>query len=242
MFEKSRDYPTAYVVDGPTDALDIAVRWVLQASTSAGGEPLLHVPTKANIQHNPRLVALGSKWPVVTHRQTWNISWAGGPVLALWPDQKHLGLIADNPRTKALCVVTSYLPEVEGWAAASGARNLDPARTPDVALPEIDPVVRAALKSLGARVNHSNRLAGSMDRADAVTWFRVLTRAGYRLDPEALHAHALADGWPGPGADRLKEMAVQVAAGKSLRGWNEPRWNPDVVERWRVTASDDSAS
>jgi hypothetical protein len=238
MFEKHHTYPTAYVLDDHDDARQLAARWVIEQAQQGGGQPLIYSPTKRNVEHDPLLQALVREFPLETWQsQAWRIDWRGGPVLALWPDQKHLGLIAERHHVVALCVVASNLEEVRGWAVASGAVSLNPVTTPEPAPLAIDPVVRVALRDLGQRVNHSNQLHGSMDHADAMSWFRTLTKAGYQIDPEALHAYALVDGWPGGGADRLKELATKVAAGKSLQGWNTDRWGGKAaVERWRETA------
>lgn len=243
MFEKHHSYPTAYVLDDHDDARKLAARWVIEQAQQVGGQPLVYSPTKRNVEYDPLLQALVREFPLETWQsQAWRSGWRGGPVLALWPDQKHLGLIAEKHHVTALCVVASSLEEVRGWAVASGAVSLKPATTPEPAPLAIDPVVRVALRDLGRRMNHSNQLHGSMDHADAISWFRTLAKAGYPIDPEALHAYALLDGWPGGGADRLKELATKVAAGKALQGWNTDRWGGKAaIERWREEAKQDGA-
>lgn len=237
MFEKERNYPVAYVLHTAENAKALAVRWVLDQAAAHGGVPLLYAPGKRNVEQDDLLRAFAARYPLMTWTKRWGTQWSGGPVLAAWPDEQHLAEIADLPRVTALCVLAWGEKDVIAWAAASGAINLDP-QAPAATLPSLDPVVQQALISLGHRVNHSNQLAGALDRADAVTWFRVLMRAGFPIDPEALYAHALANGWPGRGAARLKEMATKVAAGKSLQGWNESRWSEDVVAHWRMKAAE----
>lgn len=240
MFERDRNYPVAFILDRAENAKAVAVRWVLDQAARQGGTPLLYAPGKQNVQHDELLRAFAQRYTLMTWKTRWGTDWRGGPVLAAWPDEKHLAEIADMTQVTALCVL-AWGDDVAAWAAASGATNLDP-QAPTATLPSLDPIVRQALISLGHRVNHSNQLAGALDRADAVTWFRILTRAGLPIDPEALYAHALANGWPGGGAARLKEMATKVAAGKSLQGWNEPRWSDDAVARWRAKAAESDGS
>lgn len=86
-------------------------------------------------------------------------------------------------------------------------------------------------------MNHSNALTGSMDKADAAAFFRLLVDNRLPIEPDALYAHALAEGWPERGAARLREMAVQVANGGRPRGWNQRRWRADVVQDWRQAAT-----
>jgi hypothetical protein len=235
MFEKDRSYPSAYISDRADDARRIAVRWVLEQSQLSGGQPLLYAPGKQNVQHDPLLSQFGSRYALMTWRTRYGTTWSGGPVLAAWPDAKHLGEAADMPKVTALCVLAWLDKDVLGWAAAHGAANLDPTASA-AALPLIDPVVREGLRDLGLSVNHSNALAGVHDKADGVAFFRALVDARLPIDPEALYAHALADGWPASGAQRLKEMATKVAAGKRLQGWNDGRWRADVVDHWRRQA------
>lgn len=237
MFENERSYPTSYILDNVENARATAVRWVLAQVAAGGGTPLLYAPTKRSVEQDELLRSLAARYPVMTWKTRWSTEWNGGPVLALWPDEKHLAEIADVPRVTALCVVAWGAQDVTPWAAACGATNLDP-QAAAAKLPPLDPTVRQALISLGHRVNHANQLAGALDKADAVTWFRVLKQAGYIIDPNALYAHALANGWPGAGAARLKEMAAKVAAGKSLQGWNDHRWAGDAVAKWRAKAAE----
>jgi hypothetical protein len=173
----------------------------------------------------------------MTPRTRWDTDWRGGPVLAVWADDKMLGEIGDNTRTTALCAV-QWGDRPLAWVAATGAVNLDPTAAGTTAsLPPIDPVVRQGLMQLGHAVNHANALSGSMDRADAVSFFRLLVDNRLPFQPDALYAHALAEGWPERGAARLREMATQVAKGGRPQGWKQQRWRPEVVDDWRQAAA-----
>lgn len=212
------------------------MRWVLQQAERVGGTPLIYAPGKRNIEDDRLFAQFASTYASMTWRTQSSAAWSGGPVLAAWPDAKHLGDVAEMWGTKALCVLAWNDKDIAAWAAATGAENLDPS-SESISLPQLDPIVRCALKSLGDRVNHGNALAGAHDEADAKTWFRVLKRAGLPIDPDAMYAYALVDGWPTLGAERLREMATKVANGKSLQGWNEERWMPHVVDGWRSEAA-----
>lgn len=237
MFEKTRDYPTAYIHDENDESLIRAIQWVLQQAKSSGGTPLLYAPGKQNISYREPISAFAKRYPVMTPRTRWATDWRGGPVLAVWADDKMLGEIGDNTRTTALCAV-QWGDRPLAWVAATGAVNLDPTAAATAAsLPPIDPVVRQGLMQLGHAVNHANALSGSMDRADAVSFFRLLIDNRLPVQPDALYAHALADGWPERGAARLREMATQVAKGGRPQGWNQQRWRPEVVDDWRQAAA-----
>jgi hypothetical protein len=237
MFEKTRDNPTAYIRDDNDDSLNIAIRWVLRHAQTNGGTPLLYAPGKQNIRYREPIRVFAERFPVMTPRSRFNIDWRGGPVLAVWADDKMLSEIGDNPRATALCAV-QWGNKPLAWVAATAAVNLDPSAggtTPP--MPSIDPVVRQGLIQLGHGVNHSNALTGSMDKADAVGFFRLLVDNRLPIQPDALYAHALAEGWPERGAARLREMAVQVAKGGRPQGWNHLRWRTEVVDDWRRAAT-----
>jgi hypothetical protein len=237
MFEKTRDYPTAYIHDEDDESLIRAIQWVLHQAKSRGGTPLLYAPGKQNISYREPISAFAKRYPVMTPRTRLGVDWSGGPVLAVWADDKMLGEIGDNTRATALCAV-QWGNQPLAWVAATGAVNLDPAASGTFAsLPPIDPVVRQGLMQLGHAVNHANALSGSMDRADAVSFFRLLVDNRLPIQSEALYAHALAAGWPERGAARLREMATQVANGGRPRGWNQQRWRPEVVAIWRQAAA-----
>ena len=237
MFEKTRDYPTAYVHDVNDESLIRAIQWVLQQAKSSGGTPLLYAPGKQNIGYREPISTFAKRYPVITPRTRWSTDWRGGPVLAVWADDKMLGEIADDIRTTALCAI-QWGDQPLAWVAATGAISLNPgAAGTTVSLPPIDPVVRQGLTRLGHAVNHANALTGSMDKADAVSFFRLLVDSRLPVQPEALYAHALADGWPERGAARLLQMATQVAKGGRPQGWNQQRWRPEVVDDWRQAAA-----
>lgn len=236
MFEKTRDYPTAYILDESDESLIRAIEWVLQRAKNSGGTPLLYAPGKQNISYRDPISAFAKRYPVMTPRTRWSTDWRGGPVLAMWADDKMLGEIGDNTRTTALCAV-QWGDRPLAWVAATGATNLDPEAARETeSLPPIDAVVLQRLMQLGHAVNHANALTGSMDKADAVSFFRLLVDNRLPVQPDALYAHALANGWPERGAARLREMATQVTKGGRPQGWRQQRWRPEVVDDWRQAA------
>lgn len=110
--------------------------------------------------------------------------------------------------------------EVDAWAVTAGPELLLGAEGGS-ARPVIDPVVVEGLKSLTVMVNHGNSLAGGLDERDAVAVLTTLHRGGHRLDAEAVYAWALANGWPGRGAERLREMAQKISGGTRMRTVNQ---------------------
>jgi hypothetical protein len=154
-------------------------------------------------------------------------------------ESRQLAEIADHRGVRALCVVPWSEGEVDAWAAAVQPELLLGAEERPVRA-IIDPVVVEGLKSLTLMVNHSNNLAGALDRRDAVAVLTTLHRGGHRLDAEAIYSWALANGWPGRGAERLREMALKIASGVRMRtGTRDNPLRSDALVRWREKAATD---
>ncbi len=219
------------------DAAKRAVQWLTQKVRDLGGQPLLYAPGRSNYRHDPVLLPLSQRILTETWKTLNNARWSGGPVLAAWPSEERLALIDGDRRTTALCVLAWNPKDSAAWASAHDPQILSPGIGPSPAV-QLDPVVEQGLMTLTRLVNHSNNLAGSMDRRDAVVVLRTLHEGGHRLDPDAIYAWALSNDWPGRGALRLKEMASEVGAGKRLRAGGDSPLRADSLQRWRQQAHD----
>lgn len=105
MFERHHTYPAAMTASsaGDRNAIPLALRWALETTKQVGGVPLLYVPGKTNAEGNDQVVALAKRLPLKTWRtlRTFGEPWGGGVAVALWPNQEHLGDIADHHATRA---------------------------------------------------------------------------------------------------------------------------------------------
>ena len=240
MFEVARDYPTALAADPsqPDLALRTAMQWVLTKQVEVGGDVLVFAPGKQNINQNS-LLATFCKRPR-TQIATWRkpaLGWAGGPALAVWPNRDKLAEVADRSGIRALVVVPWADGEVDAWAGATHPELLIGAEQGPLPDP-LDPVVVEGLKSLTAMVNHSNNLAGALDKRDAVAVLTTLYRGGHVLDAQAIYTWALANSWPGRGAERLREMAERIGSGHRMQSnTRENPLRPDALARWRDNGS-----
>lgn len=238
MFERDRDYPTALAA-GPEHGdrgLRDGLRWVMSKVSEVGGQPMILAPGRANVNHNQLLSEFVRRTGVVVG--TWRSparDWSGGPVLAALPTREKLGEIANDPRTRALCVVPWVNGEVDAWSLAAKPELLGPAVMPQPTS-TLDPVVVQGLKTLTDSVNMSNNLAGSLDRRDAVAVLQTLKDDGYRLPPDPVYAWAIVNGWPARGAERLRSLAADFEAGKrpGLKGGYPFR--SDILDAWRREA------
>jgi hypothetical protein len=237
MFESVRNIPRAVVAHKADDpqAYQRAAQWVLQQAQE-GGQPLLYVPGARNFADEPVLVALSKRVTTATWKTLPRIRWAGGPVLAAWPTERHLNEIDNDGRTSALCVLTWSLADVAAWASARQPQQLSPGVASPAPASISDPVVEQGLITLTHLVNHANQLAGALDRRDAVNVLRTLHEGGYRLVPDELYAWALAHGWPATGAMRLKDLAAQIASGGRPRA-ERGALRADILDVWRADAT-----
>jgi hypothetical protein len=237
MFESDRDYPTALAA-GPEHGdlgLRDGLRWLMSVVSEVGGEPLVFAPGRANVDHNQLLSEFVRRTGVAV--STWRSSargWSGGPVLAAWPTREKLGEIADDPLTRALCVIPWVEGEVDGWVASAKPELLGPAVGPDPV--SLDPVVVEGLETMTQSVNLGNNLAGSLDHRDAVAVLRVLNDAGYRLPPDPIYSWALAHGWQARGAERLRKLAADFEVGKRPRLKGANPFRSDILDIWRRAA------
>lgn len=236
-------YPSAVTATAGEDAIAAqrAINWFAARAQEVGGEPLLLVPGRANTSADPLIEQVSKSRGVRT--ETWRTvrgsGWAGGPVLAAWPDEQNLIRIADDHRTRALAVITWNPEDVASWIAAASPTRLGPAevqRTP--ADSATDPVVAQGLLTLTNMVNHANALAGSLDHRDAVAVLLTLHDGGHKLDPQAIYSWAITHEWPVAGAERLRELATAISTGKRPRIKKPYPLRNDILETWRAAASD----
>lgn len=240
MEERGRPYPCAVTCNGsrePERAQMAAIQWVAKQQKVTGGQILLFVPKKSDLSTMNNRIAQFAKIPGVavgTGRGHID-NWSGGPVLAAWPTREKLAQIADDFRTRALCVIPWAEGETTAWEQAAHPELLADAASA-AAGPELHRVVIVGLTHLTQMVNHANNLAGSLDHRDAVAVLRTLHKGGYRLPADAVYAWALANGWPARGAERLREMASKVDAGRVVQLKGNWPFRSDILDVWQAEA------
>ncbi|HEY6688973.1 MAG TPA: hypothetical protein VI094_22505 [Propionibacteriaceae bacterium] len=239
MFERAPNYPIAVTAASGADrtAVRLAVEWLRNTTADVGGQPLVYVPNRPSLREWPILANLDG-WAVVA---TWKSfgGWSGGAVLAAWPDAKHLALIADDDRTRALCVVPWNESEVAPWIRAYHPVTLPPTLTVAKRQPEIisDPVAVEGLHDLTAIVNVQSLYSSAGDRDRAVAVLLALHDGGHDVVPEDTGAWAMAHGWSAEAALELADLAEQIVAGKRLRTKRRVL-RSDILDRWRRAAQE----
>jgi len=234
VFERNRDIPRAYTVPelDPDSADRLAIEWALKQRAESGQRILLLGPTqRAFRSRHPHIDALVQRG---VQKATWR-TYSGwdGIVIALWPNQKHLADIDDNWGTAAVVAVTWNEHEVLPWAAAKGAQALGGA---GLAVEALDPVIAAAVRSMGAGHNQNNVL-DQRARARIASCLLELRRNGFPLDPDALYTQALATGWRGDNAAGLRVIVNTLNAGRSVKGMRESSIRGSLIDHWREEAA-----
>lgn len=240
MFDHDRDIPRAYTVPGiPHEtASRLGVRWAIAQAKALDAPLSIYAPGKQNLRHvdsdHPAVHALMVRGVPV---HTWRDHHAGrGVVVALWPDEKHLLEAEESSATKALVSVTWNAKDTLGWAQAKGAEPLGGTR-PDISpLRPLDPVVAVAVDSLGVVVGQ-HKTADSRYRAAIAKGITILLRAGYALEPDALHAHAIGHGWRASNADILRDVTKRISEGRTIQGTKSAPLRDDILEHWREVSA-----
>lgn len=238
MFENIPDYPRAVTAASGPDrtAVQLAVEWLRRTADDVGGRPLVYGPDRRGLREWPILTGLDG-WAVVA---TWRSfgTWSGGPVLAAWPNAEHLAEIADDPRTRALCVVPWLDAEVAPWVQAYSPVTLPTTLALAEVEPAIipDPVAVEGLRTLTDLVNVTSLHASAGDRPRAVEVLRTLHGGGHVVDPEGARTWAMAHGWSARAAGQLADLARQIASGKRLRTGRPLVLREGILETWRRDA------
>lgn len=242
-------YPTFHVPPGP-EGLPLALTWLREWPGAQDGV----IVTSTKDQFTDGILAgllgavgeklaaghavrLGSRQVRGASLRTFrSLRSSGGPVLAVWLDEKDLGIFDDAKSIEALCAVPWVADEITSWVKATGALNLlDPTKPPPSASIG-DPVVLEAMQWLTGVVNLSTGLAHPNDKSRAVGAFRLLKKGRHAWVPEEIHAWALANGWKSRHAEQLRDLAERIAAGKSVRVRDASIVSSDHLELWRRRA------
>ncbi|MBY6350621.1 hypothetical protein [Rhodococcoides corynebacterioides] len=235
-----RTYPTAVTRDGagdPDGAQREAVQWIVRTHRDIGGTVLLFLPLKSSLPRSGVLARLALRPGVVVAGSRGRIDgWNGGPVLAAWPTREKLAAIADDARTRALCVIPWNADEVSTWVLVARPVRLDGARDDGTrdASQVLDPVVVQGLTALSAMVNHANNLAGTLDHRDAVAVLKTLHAAGYPLPADEVYVWALSHDWNANGAERLRELTERIDSGRTVRSRGPSPLRADIIDLWRA--------
>ncbi len=240
MFDHDHDIPRAYTVPNISHgaASALGVQWALHQAKVLGEPVSLYAPGKQNLRDvqrdHPAVHALMARGVPV---HTWRDHHAGrGVVIALWPDEKHLLEADESIATKALVSVTWNAKDTLAWAQAKNAEPLGGPRPDITPLRSLDPVVAEAVDGLGILVGQ-HKTADQRYRAAIAKGLTILRRAGYTLDPAALHAHAIGHGWRASNAEHLRTIATRLNEGRVIQGMKTAPLRDDVLDYWRERAA-----
>lgn len=217
------------------DALRLAWSWLDERRARPR---LVIVPVRDSVGHSPVLRAIASRVRTETSRTLYGSGAVrrDSAVAIVWPSRGTLDEVAGH-RPAEVLVLPWRTEQSDGWLRAHGSQPVTggtPLPSPGIS----DPVVHAGMRDVTAWINLNNNLVQSEDRDYAVLALRTLHEQGHRLDGEELETWALANGWEGKAAARLRTYAEEVVAGKRHRISSlSPRLGAESYVHWLTEAT-----
>lgn len=154
-------------------------------------------------------------------------------VVAIYSDQRMMDLLDSNRGLRVIVAIPSQEGDIDSWIRTWSP--IIPGRS-IVADPLIqDSVVVAALKSLTARVNLSNRILNPSDAEATIGAFRVLRANDHSVDPAMIRAWCIRNGWDPAGADEAMKHATKAFNSKSRAKLRDTHWAPDIYQQWKTS-------
>lgn len=232
--------PPAFFVHDRNDVsrgVQLGVNWLTAWTAEHGGVPVIISPTRDSELRVIGMAPQAQRFTRWTFTTSFRSPWAGGAVLAVWPDDKTLGLIDDHARVSAVCAVLDLLEDGPLWlrtrrpVEVGGAHEIPPAAVIE------DPVVRVALNFLTHTVNLSTGLVNPRDRGHAIDVLRALAKGRRKVAPDDAYAFAIQNGWRVDGAKELRQLVIGVAAGKRYRDGGLLRSPTELLSYWEDEAA-----
>lgn len=218
-----------YATDQAADRAAIVVPSVDSASNLSG---LLGQEDSSRLIADRAMPAGALRLELFTMKTLPNASYPG-PVLVLWGDRKGVEKVERMDPT-AVCAVQWTEGELTDWARTWGATELRSGRSE--LRPAVPELVRGAVFSLSA----AGDVAHPGDKQRTVWTLKAMRLVDVPIDPEALRAEALRQGWSATGADRLRELAAKVAEGRTVRGGGKVTKTEarKAAARWKAAGAD----
>ncbi|MGN2638331.1 hypothetical protein ACTD5D_19475 [Nocardia takedensis] len=213
-----------------------AVNWTRIYSQWVGGTPLLRL--RGDFTDCAALVgALVAGDGALTARGADPLpDWRGGLLVAVAPDRDALLACADDPRTRALCVVSRDPAQLGVWVAAAAPQLLATACAVPLPSP-LSGVAVQALRTVDRLLAHPVTLASSAQRRDASAILRILHDAGEVSTAEAVCLWALRHRWTAAGATRLAGLAARSEYRSDPEALADNPFRDAIVDLWRERAA-----
>lgn len=231
MFGDPPDYECAIISDATTDygeQIRAAVSWL----ACAASQLTVVTPGVRNLAYQPRVRdLLGQGAAGMSVRQLGHV---GGPVLALWLDDKDMAEVEQAQPTRVALVAGAHAPAI--WVQSRDPIDLSTGE--HVARVSMDPVVAVAMQAVAGVSNPANGCTG-YNRAAAVQAFRELRRRGHRWEPDTVASVMAEAGWDLRAADEFRHLASDMLAGRSKQlGTYGEQFRTDIYDLWAGEAGD----
>ena len=236
-----------YSAKGPNkDAIISGLTWLLQ---EPGNEAFIAVSVNGILERGYVKTVLGGQiskglikdGSVKIRRKTITlitkrreiVNGNGNPILAIYPDKNYLDELDSIPNVSAMMVVPNRFEDINGWAIAHGASDLNPQSTYQVTpVAPVSVVVERALTSMMTSVNEANGVkASGKDRNVCIETFKILHRNGEFFDPMAVKSWLIQNGWKATTAEDALQIARDIINRKKLR--SQSWFVEDIIEHWR---------
>ena len=198
----------------PDDSLRAAFQWLRKAERTHGRRGIL-VMNAASMRQNRPLLGT-APWDIVSPRSRGGAS--GGPVLAIWPNERTLELAEMLATGSALCVIGGSLRDVSPWIRCTGATCIVEGYA--VQPPEMLPAeVKRSLDEMVAWGGH-NSFLGPADKTDAIRRLRAIASRSDAPSRQAIESYLrTSEGTDWDGASRAGKWYDEIKRGTRHRDY-----------------------
>lgn len=226
MFEARIDCPVAIAhgAVGIEDGIRDLLKWLRKTIDVNEMEGIvLWAPTKSAIERNDfaRRLAHSNDVRVATGHEPYRLFARDEAVLAYLPHREHLSAFNDNPKMKALMVLTWGQP-LNVWSKEVGATVISDG-VPDFyqggMLPALPEAAVEILSSCGQIINHNNTITGGYEKRDVKRALDELKMRGLinEIDRDSVVEWAAANGWLWGNPKILGEYVEKYQSGRTIR-------------------------
>lgn len=219
MFESDIDFPIA-VASYDDEGIAEAIEWCLDRMEK-GDTLTVWTSLKSNLRNCSRLERLVNGYSDVEHvtGRGGTFVRGPGPVLMAWANMDDIAKVVRGagPRLRGLAVINWNEDWLRPWVASIKPDLLGDTSLWEGASADLDPVVVEALKSITQVINHSNTISAGFEKDHTVGPLLALRDARIPMDPEAIQAWAVANGWSGRNPQKLADYVRDINNGKRPR-------------------------
>jgi hypothetical protein len=199
----------------PDEVLSVGFDWLRRTQQAVGVHGVLAM--YASSMRGNRPILLSAPWEIISPRSRTGYR-TGGPVLAIWPNERVLELAEHMATRSALCVIPWEASDIAGWIERTHARPLvegfeAPTRAP------LAPEIEQELQHVVAFGGH-NAFLGGGEKEVAIRAFHRIKRLRGAPTRQALEDYLRSTGKVNAkGVARAGQWWQEVLEGKQHRDY-----------------------